>query len=88
MFSRRAWLKPGPYREARGEEHRLKSVLLFTESATENRPPAERSTVAVAQGNLSDANGRSRAKARPQQEAERRLGSKMLGTLGKGEKVG
>jgi len=26
-----------------------------TESATENRPPAERSTVAVAQGNLSDA---------------------------------
>jgi hypothetical protein len=25
-----------------------------TESATENRPPAERSTVAVAQGNLSD----------------------------------
>ena len=27
----------------------------LTESATENRPPAERSTVAVAQGNLSDA---------------------------------
>jgi len=26
-----------------------------TESATENRPPAERSTVAIAQGNLSDA---------------------------------
>ena len=30
-------------------------MLLFTESATENRPPAERQHGGIAQGNLRDA---------------------------------
>jgi hypothetical protein len=52
-------------------------VLLFTESATENRPPAKQHG-GIPQVNLRDVFEEGRAKARPY----------MLATLGKGEKVG